>query len=290
MSLKNVDDELERIDNDPGEVELENITQKGGISKDANTEDAGGDEGGEGEGETTQQRQTRQPAAELTEEKIAELSARVTDRMLQQRQRQEQSQREQRMTPEQIEKLLNPVKITKEFLIAHGIAEPTDQQVKMYQAMSDMQTKHHMSLMQVQLEALQRRMLSQAEPMFDFYQRQEAERNKEDFFKDFPKLRKFSKFVQFAASTVQATDANGNEKSLKTVKNDIANATKALLKESGVDLDALETEEGEETATTLSAGGNSRDVPRMTRMSSSGRSGAPSAKGGSNNPDADIYD
>jgi len=287
MSLKNTDDELERIDNDPGEVETE-IAQKGGLDKNLNQEDLH-DDGGEEGTEGASQRQARQPAQELTEEKIAELSARVTDRMLQQRQRAEQSQREQRMTPEQIEKLLNPVKITKEFLIAHGITDPTDQQVKMYQSMSDMQTKHHMSLMQVQLEALQRRMLSQAEPMFEFYQRQEAERNKADFFKDFPNLKKFSKFVQFAASTVQAVDANGNEKSLKTVKAEIASATKALLKESGVDLDAQETEEGEETATTLSAGGGAREVPRMTRMSSSGRSGAPSAKGGSNNPDADIY-
>jgi len=286
MPLKNIDDELERIDGDPGEVDNNkqplDRAPEGGSNDGTNDGATGGNEGAE-----TVQRTPRAPAVELTEEKIAELSARVTDRMLSQRAQREQSQRESRMTPEQIEKLLNPVKITKEFLIAHGIAEPTDQQVKMYQSMSDMQTKHHMSLMQVQLEALQRRMLAQAEPMFDYYQRQEAERNKEDFFKDYPKLRKFSKFVQFAASTVQATDANGNEKSLKAVKADIANATKALLKESGVDLDTLVLEE-EETAATLGAETGNR-VPQMTRMQGSGRSGAPSAKGGSNNPDADIY-
>lgn len=289
---KNLDDEIEKID--AGD-ELEPIN---GAGDNKVVDFKEGAEGGEGEGDEGSEKIVKQPREELTADKIAELSASITQKMMQRQQSQRQQQ-EPKLTQDQIDKMLNPVRITKDFLQKHGLVAEgdTDEMIKRkvayHQEMSDMQTKHHTSLMQVALEHQRRQLTDQASPMFEYYQRAQQERDKQEFFKEFPKLSKFSKIVQFAASTIQPTNADGSEKTVIAVKKEIAQAAKDLLKESGVDIDTLATDEadGGDTDTTHSAApGKRTNVPEMTRMQGAGRSGGAQAKGGSNNPDADIYD
>lgn len=197
------------------------------------------------------------------------------------------------LTPEQIKKLLNPVEITPEVLKGLGIAEPTEDQIKAYQAFTGMITKHMISVMNLREENLMRKITEYATPMERFYQEQAAQRERDSFYKEFPKLQKFDKFVKFAATQVKPTDERGREKSLAQVRKEVANYTKNLLKDAGVDLDASGDEEDNDNGsnTTHGApGSRGSGVPRMSSMQTGGRSGGTNKGGGGNNPDADIYD
>lgn len=297
---KGIDEHIEDID--AGD-ELEPINggqdqNQGG--SDNQTTDTGVD-GGEGQagqgGEGGDQQPKKVQREELTAEKIAELTAKVTSQMIQ-KQTQQQRQAPKQLTQEEIDKMLNPVRITKDFLSKHGLIAEGDNEeaikrkIAYHQELADMQTKHHTSLLQVALEHQRRQLESQATPMFEYYQRTQQERDKAEFFKEFPKLAKFGKIVQFAASTISPTNADGTEKTVAQAKKEIAQAAKDLLKESGVDIDQLGSDEddGDGADTTHSAAPSKRsNVPQMSRMQGSGRSGGPQAKGASNNPDADIY-
>lgn len=197
------------------------------------------------------------------------------------------------LTPEQIKKLLNPVEITADTLKSLGIAEPTEDQIKAYQAFTGMITKHMISVMNLREENLMRKITEYATPMERFYQEQAAQRERDSFYKEFPKLQKFDKFVKFAATQVKPTDERGREKSLAQVRKEVATYTKNLLKDAGVDLDASgDEEENDNGSNTTHGAPESRGsgVPRMSSMQTGGRSGGTNKGGGGNNPDADIYD
>jgi hypothetical protein len=197
------------------------------------------------------------------------------------------------LTPEQIKKLLNPIEITPEVLKGLGIAEPTEEQVKAYQAFTGMITKHMVSVMNLREENLMRKITEYATPMERFYQEQAAQRERDSFYKEFPKLQKFDKFVKFAATQVKPTDERGREKTLAQVRKEVANYTKNLLKDAGVDLDASGDEEDNDNGSNTTHGApesRGSGVPRMSSMQTGGRSGGTNKGGGGNNPDADIYD
>lgn len=280
-----LEQEFEQIDReDPNLVDDGRSAPEGGETPE------GGEQGEEGSSEGQPGAQPgvqKQPPVEkkpLTLDDIAELNAKLAAKLAQQSQPKPEPKQ---LSQEEIDKILNPVKIDAEFLKGLGIAEPTEQHLKAYQQFANMMTKHHSSLTQLMLENRMRELTSQAEPMYAFYQQQQAERQKQAFFTRHPTLNKFGKFVQFAASQVQPTKADGTEKSMEEAMDEIAENAKSLLKESGVDVDALGSEEDGES-TTLGAP-KQTTVPRMASLQAGGRSGSPSVKGGGNNPDADIY-
>lgn len=243
----------------------------------------GSSEQSEGQGEQKQQQQApKQSSEELMAAALDKLAARLTPK-------QEQQQAPQRqMTQEEINKLLNPVVITADMLKGLGIAEPSEEHVKAYQTLVGMITKHHNSLASLREEALMRKIGDYAAPMERFYQEQAATQQKQQFYKEFPKLEKFDKFVKFAASQVNPRSESGEMKTVQQVKKEISEMTKSLLKEVGIDSDADTGENGGD-ANLGAPVQNGNTVPRMASLSTGGRSGGQQQKGAANNPDADIY-
>lgn len=198
------------------------------------------------------------------------------------------------LSPEEIKKLLNPVEVSAEMLKSFGIAEPTEDQIKGYQAYTAAMVKHFNSIMQLREENLMRKISDYATPMEQFYQEQYARSQRDAFYKDYPKLQKFDKFVKFAASQVKPTDTQGREKTVKQVMKEVAKITNDLLAEAGVNLDANNDDDNDNDDSSTNLGApeqrNSTGVPRMASLSTGGRSGGNQNKGGgANNPDADIY-
>lgn len=198
-------------------------------------------------------------------------------------------QKDPELTQEQLDKLLNPVRVSREDMAEiFGIEDPatiSDKRLQKMQALLNATVKNSTSMAHLMQEQRMRKLMEDAGPMQSFYQEQQAQAQKTNFFKAHPKLEKFPKFVAFAASQVQARNADGSEKTVKTVIDEVASFVKDLLKESNIDLDADDNSDA--TVTTQATGGSK--VPTMASMQTPGRSGGGTKKGGSNNPDADIY-
>jgi hypothetical protein len=268
-------------------LEVEQLEQAGEQHEAPEKQGAGGEEADDEQGTSDVGEQTPKTTQPSKSDEALEKFTAVLERMQAGGQQQQAPRKE--LTPEQVEKLLNPVKITPETLKMLGVAEPTEEMVKGYQALANMITKHHTSLMSVREEALLRRIAEYASPMEKFYQEQAANQQRQEFYKEFPKFQKFDKFVRFAATQVSPVDANGREKTVQQVKQEIIRTASELLKEAGVDVNAAS--EGDGSDTNLGAPSSRQSsVPRMTGLQSGGRSGgAQQGKTGGNNPDADIY-
>lgn len=225
--------------------------------------------------------------ASLTAEQIAEVTDRVVARRMEAARPREKAPE---MTQAQIDQLLNPVRVSREDMAEiFGLEDATtisDKRLAKMQALLNATVKNSTSMAHVMQENRMRKLMEEAGPMQEFYQTQQAEQQKKQFFTAHPKLEKFPRIVQFAASQVNPKNPDGSSKTVKQAIDDIARIAKEHLKESNIDLDAVDPDDTGET-TQVTGGG--KTVPKMASMQSSGRSGAGPAKGGSNNPDADIY-
>lgn len=218
---------------------------------------------------------------ELTEERIAEIAAKVTSAS-----RRAEPKEEKQLSPAELKQLLNPVEVTKETLQMFGIAEPTDQQVKAYQMFADMISKHNSSMLNLALEHRSRQFEGVLKPLNEYVTKAQQERYMNGFYEANPALKKFEKLVRVAASRVSPTRADGGELSMDEAYKAVADETKTLLKEFNIDVDSAG---GDETEANLSAGGSA--VPKMASLAGAGRSlGGSGSKGKTNNPDASIYD
>lgn len=237
------------------------------------------------------------PAAAPTQRTDEEMAA-LADRIVERRMRASQPKpKEPEMTQEQLEKLLNPVRVTREDMAElFGIEDPTtisDKRLAKLQTLLGATVKNSTSLTNVMLEQRMRNLMNEAAPMQKFYQEQAEVQQRKMFFDAHPKLEKFPKFVQFAATQVSPTKADGTEKSVAEAMTDIAAIVKDMLKETGVDIDAAELDEdgqpiSQPAVANLRTGASS--VPKMASLQSSGRGAAGGKPAGkSNNPDADIY-
>lgn len=247
-----------------------------------------GEEGGdEGDEKKVVKKTTAKPR--LTEEQIIELAAKAAGAAGGRRERVEE---EPRMTQEEIDKLLNPVKITKEDMAEIlGIEDPntiSDKRLAKYQAILQATVKNANSVTNVMLETRMRKLMEQAAPMEGFYRQQAAKQQEDAFYTRHENLKKYPRLVKAAASQVVATKDMTVEQAMDAV----ADMTRSMLKDAGIDPDA-ETEEGGEggeSGSTAKHGADGvRPVPKMTSLQKSGRGGGPTKTGGGNNPDADIY-
>jgi len=242
-------------------------------------------------GEQTQQtsqktsaetQQQVQKQSEWTAEKIAEIAAQTAARVNGANVRQQQQQKQ--LSQEEVDKLLNPVRVTAETMAEMGIENATPKQIAAYQKLMNAAVKNATSVMSMQLEQRMRSIQEYAAPMERFYQEQAAARYKQDFFAEHKELAKYEKFVAAAAAQVSPTNADGSPKEVKAVMKEVADYVKDMLKTAGVNLSGEQQQQ-----TTHSAGGGG-EVPRMASLQQSGRSQAGAPRGGSNNPDASIYD
>lgn len=267
----------------------------GGDGVDTGVEIQPGDELMDVGGEPTQPAPVVEKAApvpkqvELTDERIAEISARVLAKNNAATAGSGKvEEQEQQLTPEEIEKLLNPVKVSREDMAElFGIEDPatiSDKRLQKFQALLQATVKNSNSVSNVMIEARMRKLMEQAAPMEQFYRQQEAERQKATFYSRHENLKQYGRLVQAAAAQVQATPGMTAEQAMDA----IATAAKAMLKEAGIDPDAAGDNSSSGSDTTHGAD-SSKGVPKMASLQKSGRGTGPAKNGASNNPDADIY-
>lgn len=223
---------------------------------------------------------------ELTDERIAEIAARVSAKS---NQRQEQRE-EPRLTQEEVDKLLNPVRVSREDMAEiMGIEDPvtiSDKRLQKFQAMLSATVKNAASIGNVALEARMRKVMEQAGPMQEYYQQAQAKAQTDAFYERHENLKKYGRIVKAAASQVTAT----KDMTVDQAMDAVAAMAKDMLKDAGIDPDAeVEGDENESGVTDKHSAGGTKPVPKMASLQKSGRSGAPTKTGGGNNPDADIY-
>lgn len=136
------------------------------------------------------------------------------------------------------------------------------------------------------LEQRMRAAYQEFTPIAQFYQAQQAERERGAFFGKYPELKKHEKLVALAARSISPTKEDGSEKSVDSVMQEVRDAVATILKGAGVELTA---DSGGGDATVTTGGGST--VPKLESLAQPGKSQAGGGGGGGkpNNPDADIY-
>lgn len=168
------------------------------------------------------------------------------------------------VTPELAESL-KPVRVTPQLLASLGFEGATAEQVQGFQAFADAIVTHaaHVS------SFLQQRALQEAEARFTPYtayiEEQRAEQHRKSFYEENKDLQKYGRFVSFAAGQIQPTKADGSHKSASEISKEVAEATRRLLKEAGVNLDS------QSNANQVAAGSGTA-VPKMPKLDAAGGS------------------
>lgn len=175
------------------------------------------------------------------------------------------------VTPELAESL-KPVRVTPQLLASLGFEGATAEQVQGFQAFADAIVTHaaHVS------SFLQQRALQEAEARFTPYtayiEEQRAEQHRKSFYEENKDLQKYGRFVSFAAGQIQPTKADGSHKSASEISKEVAEATRRLLKEAGVNLDS------QSNANQVAAGSGTA-VPKMPKLDAAGGSMSGSNQG-----------
>lgn len=175
------------------------------------------------------------------------------------------------LTPEFVESL-KPVRVTSQMLAGLGFEGATPEQCQAFQTFADAIVTHaaHVSAF------LQQRAIQEAESKFSPYvgyiEQQRAEANRRSFYDENKDLQRYEKFVSFAAGQVQPNKADGTPKSAAEVSKEVAEATRNLLKQAGVNLDS-QNNANQGTASTGSA------VPKMPTLATAGGSMSGSNQG-----------
>lgn len=188
---------------------------------------------------------------------------------------------EKQMSPEEVRALLNPVIVTPEVLQSMGFSEVTPEQVKGFQNFANAIVKNSFSMTKVLLARKEQEFSGMLEPLMQERQQNRVSQTRQAFFTKYPSLSKYEKIVRSAAQEVQATNADGSERSQEDIFREVARSTVATLR-------SLNIQITKQPQATPGAGG--RKVPNPNKFSSPGRSGGDGAGVGKpNNPDADIY-
>lgn len=217
------------------------------------------------------------PAEPLSDERIAEITARVLKA-------QQPKQEEPQLSAEQIEKLINPVKVTKEDvaeLTGQDPATVTDKQVAFLQRFANATAKNATSLSALVLEQRSRALESKYEPVRSYYEQQQARAQVDAYHAQYPHLKQYEKISQSVARTVSPTKVDGSFKTPQEIFKEVSDGVVATLKASGINITASQAR------TSASA---SSAVPTMAQRQQPGRSAAGQSKGKPNDPDNDIYE
>lgn len=99
---------------------------------------------------------------------------------------------QRQITPEERDNLLRRYKVSKDYLVKLGYAEPTDAQIAAYQEMSDKTAEHAYTMAELafqhKLQEMQQMMEQRFAPFQAYLQQQEYEQHKTQFFSKYPGL------------------------------------------------------------------------------------------------------
>lgn len=190
-------------------------------------------------------------------------------------------QQGEKLTPQQIRELLNPVEVTPETLKALGFTETTPEQVAGFQNFANAIVKNAYSLAKVMISKKEEQLMGMIQPLLGGYQEARVSQTKQAFFTKYPSLTKYEKLVKASAQEVSATNPDGSDKSQEQIFKEVAAATVATMRSLGITIQKPNANPG-------AAGG--RPVPQPNKASPAGRSGGNGNAGGKpNDADADIY-
>lgn len=263
---------------------------KGAKAEDFSDESEGETEKEEGDDETdfsdkdeseTEESETEETETEEADEKPA-TTLRIDPRDLAAITQQKQSQGEDKLTPEQLRTMLNPVEVTEDTLKSLGFAEPTREQVKGFQDFSNSVVKNAVSVARLLIQKETKRFEQAMGPLTQHYQSQQMAQTKQAFFTEYKDLARYEEVMKIAANEVEETRPDGSQKSQKQLFKEVAVLTRKKLQALGVKI--------EQPNANHSAGAKG-GVPKAANSSAPGRSGGDqhSGKGKPNNADADIY-
>lgn len=224
-----------------------------------------------------QEQEVAKPAEPLSDERIAEITARVLKA-------QQPKQEEPQFSAEQIEKIVNPVKVTKEDVAELTGQDPstiTDKQVAFLQRFANATAKNATSLSALILEQRSRALESKYEPVRNYYEQQQARAQVEAYHTQYPHLKQYEKISQSVARTVSPTKVDGSFKTAQEIFKEVSDGVLETLKASGINITASQART---SASAASA------VPVMAQRQQPGRSAAGQSKGKPNDPDNDIYE
>lgn len=236
---------------------------------------ADGEQSGEGE---QQQKPVVQQRPVIDERAIAEIVARQTAAALQPKQAPAQPQ----LTPEQITALLKPVRVTAEQLKHFGIENATPEQLAGIQQFLEQPAQNAIAVAKLMMEHQQQQFIRENQHIVEYYNKQQADAHRNNFFQTNEDLKGFEDVVELVANKVSEHNPDGSLKSDAQLMKEVATASRAVLTKYGVQLKPAQP-------ANHGAGSRKSNVPTMPSLQRPGRSlGAP-ANGGANNPDADIY-
>lgn len=189
---------------------------------------------------------------------------------------------EAQLTPQQLEEMFKPVRVTKQTLTALGFEEPTDEQVKGFQALSEQIAQHAIRTAHYLQQRQAQELTKSFEPLQQLYVEQQAQKAKDTFFAKYPALKSYDRYVALAAQSLSQTTPTGQQKTDEQLMKEVADSTIELLKGANPDF-------------SLSANPSAPPVPKQVvkpaaRMGGGRSPTAGTGSGGDNfNPDADIY-
>lgn len=220
---------------------------------------------------------------EMTEEQISKVAeqffSKVTKAAGSAQPAQQQKKEEFTITPELAESL-KPVRVTQQMLAGLGFDGATPEQIQAFQAFADAIVTHAAHVSNFLQQRTFQQAASQYDPIVNYVKQMQYEAHRNSFYGENKDLQKYEKFVRFAASQVSPTKADGSEKSAKEVATEVAAATRALLKEAGINLDS------QNSANQVTPGTNT--APKMPTLDTGGGSMSGSTQGKNTKPS--IFD
>ena len=235
--------------------------------------------GTQGDGQDEPPNEPTESEADEPKQPTVNLSPEALEALAKLREQQQQPAREERReySPEELKKIFKTVEVNEDLLRGLGFEEPSPDQVKGFQNF----VKQIVTQAVTTSNILNQRKLTEFEqqltPMQEHYREVAMQKAAEEFYGAHADLKPYDKIVRSVASQVSPTDASGKARSKQDVMKEIAETSRALLKESGINFT--------KKPATHSAGS------KPAQMAGPGRSvasGTPTNV--QNNPDAAIWD
>lgn len=189
-------------------------------------------------------------------------------------------------SPQKLREMLNPVEVTGELLGELGFENTTPQQVAGFQKFTNAIVKNAVSIARVIIDQKAKQFEAALSPISANMEKAQMDEVKTSFYSEHKDLTKYEKIVKLASAEVDPVKADGSPKSRAEIFKEVAEKTRATLKEYGVNLTpANPGADGEVEQVQVTK------VPSPNKLSSSGRSGGDTngQRGKPNDADADIY-
>jgi hypothetical protein len=220
------------------------------------------------------------PSSVNEDERIQKIALAVAQGMRAVQQPAQQPQRQ--LSPQEINKLLNKFEVNADVLRGLGFSEATPEQIAGFQAFADNIVRNSTTVANLAIQAQLEKMQGTLSPVMSYVQEAQTREMRNSFFSQHKDLEKYEVIVKSVADTINPRNSDGSEKALAVAMKEVADATRKILKESGITLDAAGQEANRSAAPSTA-------VPKIQQLAGAGRSSSGGQAGKNNNPDADIY-